>query len=674
MRGVRVNSTRAAERIEALRRSLERHRRLYYEEDAPEISDREYDLFEEELAELEARFPQLASKDSPTVTVGGRTSEAFSPLAHPVPLLSLENTYNEADLEEWESRLKKQLKNETLSYVCELKLDGLSVALHYGNGRFERGATRGDGRVGEDVTANLLTVRDIPKRLKGAPGRLVVRGEVYLPIQAFAEMNAVREEDGKPLFANPRNAAAGSLRQTDAMVTALRPLSCFVYQVLETDGYLPDTQWGVLRALGGWGFPVDGNARLCSGMAEVHDYCARWTQGRRELGYEADGVVVKLNEIRLQRLSGATAKAPRWAVAFKFPAERVETTVEEIVVQVGRTGALTPVARLKPVVIEGATVSRVSLHNADELERKDIRVGDTVVVERAGGVIPYVVAVKPEMRPKGTAPFDFPLYCPECGGPVHKPEGEAIVRCANRSCKAQLREGIRHFCSRAAMDVRGLGKVIVNELVGRGMVASLADLYELTGKELAKLPGMGKKSADNLLAGIDGSKQKPYRCVLFAIGIRHVGEETAKAIASAYPSIDEVMAADPEALRSIEGVGPKVAEEVKAFFEIESNREMIARFKGYGLKMTAEAVPKDENLSLKGRTFVLTGNLEKMTRARARSALEALGAQVTSSVSNRTDYVVAGPGAGLKLAKARALGIKILSEADLHDILARTEH
>ncbi len=650
----------AAERISQLRRALELHRRLYYEENAPVISDLEYDQLEKELAQLEAAFPELASPDSPTKTVGGRVGKGFLPVSHPSPLLSLDNTYDEADLREWNARLERVLGRTSLAFVCEIKLDGLSVALTYRDGQFVTGATRGDGFVGEEVTANLATVADIPRALTGAPSELVVRGEVYLPVRAFAELNEAREEEGQPVFANPRNAAAGSLRQIDPRQTARRPLACFCYQLLRAPELRPASQQEVLRLLSGWGLKVEPNARACKGIEEVLAYCREWTERRHELDYDADGVVIKLDPLQLQEMAGSTAKSPRWAVAFKFPAERAETLVREIAVQVGRTGALTPVAHVKPVRIGGVTVSRVSLHNEDELRRKDVRVGDSVLIERAGGVIPYVVAVETEKRPPRSVPFPFPCTCPVCGAPVHKPEGEAIARCANRSCKAQLKEGIRHFASRTAMDVAGLGRVLVDQLVEQGLVETIPDLYSLGLEKLAALPRMAEKSAGNLLEQLEASKLRPYPRVLYALGIRQVGEETAKALASSFRSIEALSSASPEELQGVEGIGPKVAAELRAFFEIERNQVLLERLRGYGLRFSWEGESAVGPLA--GLTFVLTGSLESMPRQRAKEALEALGASVAASVTNETRFVVAGPGAGSKLDRARKEGVPILDE------------
>lgn len=658
----------AARRARELRSELERHRRLYYQEDAPEISDAEYDALERELARLEADFPGLAAAESPSRRVGGRPSEAFAPAPHPRPLLSLDNIYDEADLREWHARLARVLGREDLDFVGEIKLDGLSVALTYEGGRLVRGATRGDGAVGEDVTANLETVKDIPHQLQDAPPLLVVRGEVYLPIAQFSELNARREEEGQPVFANPRNAAAGSLRQIDPRITGTRPLACFCYQVLRAEGYTPDTHLQVLKDLGRWGFPVDHNYRHCKGLQAVLDYCRGWTEKRHDLPYDADGVVIKLNPVALQERAGSTAKSPRWAVAFKFPAEQALTVVEAIKIQVGRTGALTPVAKLAPVRIGGVTVSSASLHNEDELRRKDIRVGDTVLVERAGGVIPYVVGVRSEKRTAEGRPFQFPVRCPVCSGPVHKPEGEAIVRCANRSCKAQIKEGLRHFASRDAMDVSGLGRVLVDNLVEKGLVRTLPDLYSLTLEQISALPRMAEKSAANLLAQLEASKSRPYERVLYALGIRQVGEETARALAARFTDLDRFMGASEEDLQQVDGVGPKVAAEIRAFWSVGENRRLAERLRAAGLRM--RGAPRPESLPLDGLTFVLTGTLERMGRSKAKEALERLGARVGTAVGRGTDFLVVGEDAGSKLEAARKLHIPTLDEPALARVLA----
>jgi DNA ligase (NAD+) len=657
---------KARGRAHELRALIARHRKAYYEEDAPTASDFEYDLLERELAALEALYPELAEPESPTRTVGGRASEAFRPVTHPQPLLSLENAFGEGEVEAWCGRLERAVGRTGLSFVCELKLDGLSVAVRYRNGLLVQGATRGDGETGEDVTANLLTVRDIPEVLRGAPENLVVRGEVFLPLKEFEELNERREEDGLPVFANPRNAAAGSLRQLDPAVTASRPLACRFYQVVAPDGEAA-THRETLERLAAWGLPVEERWELCPGLPEVIGYCRKWTERRADLPFDADGVVVKLDDTSLRRLAGFTAKAPRWAVAYKFPAEEVPTRVERIAVQVGRTGVLTPVAHLEPVTIGGVTVSRVSLHNEEELRRKDVREGDTVLVQRAGGVIPYVVGVVSEKRPVLAVPFAWPSSCPACGSPTRKAEEEVAWRCPNRSCPAQIKEGLRHFAGRDAMDIAGLGRVVTDNLVERGLVRSASDLYRLGLAEVAALPRMADKSAQNLLDQVDASKSKPFEKVIYAIGIRQVGEETARSLVSAFPSMEALKGATAEDLQAADGVGPKVAAEIRAFLQLPQNLVLLDALQDAGLSMARQEIAPGP---LQGLTMVLTGSLTQMPRSRAKEALEALGAKVGGSVSNATDFVVAGQDAGGKLEKAKKLGIPVLSEEQFTAILA----
>lgn len=650
----------AVDRVRVLRDELSRHRHLYYELDSPEISDAEYDALERELADLESRFPELADATSPTRTVGGTPSQTFAPVAHPTPLLSLENAFNEEDLSDWFDRLERFLGRGELSYTCELKLDGLSVALTYREGGFVCGATRGDGKTGEEVTANLLRVPAVPPRLTTPLPELVVRGEIFMAVPDFEALNSQREEEGLAPFANPRNAAAGSLRQLDAAVTAERPLSLYCYQLLHSPGWRPTSQGETLRDFAEWGLPVDPRWQPCASREEVFAFCRHWTEHRHELPYEADGVVVKLDSAALQDQAGATAKSPRWAIALKFPPEQAQTEVEEIVLQVGRTGAVTPVAKLRPVRLSGVMVSSVSLHNEEELKRKDIRVGDTVLMERAGGVIPYLVRAFPEKRPVFSLPFTYPSECPSCGGPLHKPEEEAIRRCANRSCEAQLKEGLRHFASRDAMDIRGLGPALVDQLVDSGAVKSYADLFSLHLEGLSSLERMGEKSAENLLAQLEASKARPFERVLYALGIRQVGAETAKALTQEFGSIGSLREADESALQRAEGVGPKVAQEVAAFFRVPENMEVLDRLRSAGLRF--EGASRPTGGPLEGLTFVLTGTLTSLTRPQAKEKLEAMGAKVSGSVSKATSFVLAGEEAGSKLEKARKLGVPLLSE------------
>lgn len=656
----------AESRIEELRRLIEKYRRLYYEENSPEISDHEYDLLEKELRELETQYPELKTGASPTDTVGGAVSKGFAPVKHPVPLLSLENAFDESELSDWVSRVRKFTGTEVFSIVGELKFDGLSVALFYERGKLVKAATRGDGSVGEDVTANVLRIGDIPKEIANGSHELVVRGEIYMPLRDFREFNEQREEAGLDVFANPRNAASGSLRQLDPKVTASRPLSIFCYQVMKCSGELPASHWERLQAMKEWGLPVDGMSRLLATPDELPEFCRMMIDQRQALPYDADGVVAKVDSIPLQERAGSTAKAPRWAIAFKFPPEQARTKVNEIVVQVGRTGALTPVANLEPVHIGGVTVSRVSLHNEDELRRKDVRPGDTVLIERAGGVIPYLIRVFTEERVPGTGEFRFPANCPVCGSSVHKPEGEVILRCSNRNCKAQLKESIRHFASRDAMDITGLGKVLIEKLVENGVLGSIGDIYSLTREKLSPLERMGAKSAANLVAEIEKSRTREYAKLLYALGVRMVGEETARELASHFPSIGELSSADEKALTEVEGVGPKVAAEIIEFFKTADNLELIETLKAAGLTMRGE---NRETGPLGGLTFVLTGTLQGFTRNEAKEKLLALGAKVGSSVTADTDFVVAGEDAGSKLKKAEKLKKRILTEEEFRKIL-----
>ncbi len=656
----------AGSRIAELRRLIEKHRRLYYEDNTPEISDHEYDLLEKELRELESLYPEMKTGASPTDVVGGSVSKGFAPVAHPVPLLSLENAFDENELREWIVRVRKFTGTEVFSMVGELKFDGLSLALFYERGKLVKAATRGDGFVGEDVTANVMRIGDVPKEIANGSSELIIRGEIYMPLREFREFNEQREEAGLDVFANPRNAASGSLRQLDPKVTSSRPLSIFCYQVMKSSDELPSSHWERLQAMKEWGLPVDGMSRFIPTPDELPEFCRMMIDQRKDLPYDADGVVAKVDSIPLQERAGSTAKAPRWAIAFKFPPEQARTKVNEIVVQVGRTGALTPVANLEPVHIGGVTVSRVSIHNEDELRRKDVRPGDAVLIERAGGVIPYLVRVFTEERVPGTEEFRFPVNCPVCGSCVHKPEGEVILRCSNRNCKAQLKESIRHFASRGAMDITGLGKVLIEKLVENGILGSIGDIYSLTEDRLSAIDRMGDKSAANLMTEIRKSRTREYAKLLYALGIRMVGEETARELASHFPSISELSSADEKELIEVEGVGPKVAAEIIEFFKTADNLELIETLKTAGLTMRGE---KREAGPLGGLTFVLTGTLQGFTRNEAKEKLLALGAKVGSSVTADTDFVVAGEDAGSKLKKAEKLEKLILTEEEFRKIL-----
>jgi len=663
-----VERDAARRRMEILRAEIEEHRRRYYEEDAPTVSDHEYDMLERELASLEALFPGLRAADSPTSTVGGRASETFTSVPHTVPLLSLDNAFSTEEVAEWHERLLRALPGREPTFVCEMKLDGISVALRYRNGVFVQGATRGDGRIGEDVTENLRTVRALPRALRNAPEILEVRGEIFLSKSDFEALNERRVEEARPAFANPRNAAAGSVRQLDPSVTARRPLSLLVYQILDSSNTPPATHEEMLRVLAGYGFPVDDRSEKRAGIDGVLDFCRSWTDRRHDLPYDADGVVIKVNETALREAAGSTAKAPRWAVAYKFPPEQAEAVVERIDVQVGRTGVLTPVARLEPVPLAGVTVTNVTLHNEEELARKDVRAGDTVLIERAGGVIPYVVRVIPEKRPVTAVPFAWPSACPACSAATAKVEGEVASRCSSRECPAQLREGLRHFASRGAMDIIGLGKVLTENLVSKGLVKSPADLYSLDLDTLQALPRMAEKSAENLLAQIEGSKEKPFEKILYAMGIRMVGEETARLLARAFGSMEALREASLEALQEIDGVGPKVAETVVTFFALEENRHFVAALSEAGLAMKAKE-SAEADAPLRGLTFVLTGTIPGRPRPRIKESLLALGAKVSGSVSAKTSFVIAGDDPGSKRSKAEKLGVPILTSTDLERLL-----
>lgn len=657
----------AKKRIEELRSQIERHRKLYYEENAPVISDYEYDLLEKELKDLEEKFPEYKTKESPSEKVGGAVSKGFASVVHPFPLLSLENVYNEGEIKDWISRLERTVEKADLEFVGELKFDGLSVALFYEFGKLSKAATRGDGTIGEDVTQNVLRINNVPKQIGFKEGTLIVRGEIYMPLKEFKEFNEKREEDGLEVFSNPRNAAAGSLRQLDPSITAQRPLSLYVYQIMNCTSKIPQTHYECLQLLSEWGLPVDSRTRLLSSEKEIVDFWREMVEKRDSLPYDADGVVIKLNSLELQKRAGSTAKAPRWAVAFKFPPEQAKTKIKEIVVQVGRTGALTPVANLEPVKIGGVVVSRVSLHNEEELKKKDVRVGDTVLIERAGGVIPYLVRVFEEERPPNSKEFVFPEVCPVCGNRIHKSEGEVIKRCSNRNCKAQLKEAIRHFASREGMDIAGLGKILIDKLVESGKVKTLSDLYLLNEKELALFERMGEKSAKNLIEEIEKSKNRSYDRLLYALGIRMVGEETAKVLAEKFYTIDLLKNANEEDLMKIEGVGPKVSKEIIEFFKVEDNVKLIENLKSLGLKMEGE---KKEEGPLKGLTFVLTGTLSKMSRNEAKEILENLGGKVSNSVTKETNFLIVGREPGSKLEKAKKLNIKILDELEFEKLIS----
>ena len=658
----------AAQRITELREQIHRHDYLYYVEARPEVSDAEYDRLMVELRALEAEFPELVSPESPTQRVGGAPVEAFKTVEHRVAMLSLDNTTTPEELREFEARMGRVLPGTRFSYVAEPKIDGLGIALLYERGRLVRGATRGDGRMGEDVTQNLRTIRSVPVVLRGRLATspdLEVRGEVFIPRADFATLNRALEESGEATFANPRNAAAGAVRQKDPGMTARRPLDIFLYHVSRAEGLTFATYGETLEALREAGFRTNPRAERCATMDDVVAYCARLETERDRLGYDADGAVVKVDSLEQQRRLGSTTHHPRWAIAFKFAARQATTTVQAIEVQVGKTGTLTPVAKLAPVELAGVVIRNVSLHNEDEVRRKDVRVGDTVLIERAGDVIPYVVQVVAGKRPAETTPFRFPDRCPACGGLAYRPEGEAYWRCMNSACPAQLKERLRHFGSRRAMDIEHLGESTLDQLVDRKRVESFADLYTLTVTEVAELERFAEKSAENLVAAIVASKTRGLSRLLNALGIRLVGERVATVLATRFGTMENLMRASADTLAEVHGVGPHIAKSLTTFFADETNRAVLARLARAGVAMTEAGHREDGPRPLVGKTFVLTGMLPTLTRDAAREHIERLGGRVTGSVSKKTDYVVVGEAAGSKADDARRLGVTILDEAAL---------
>jgi DNA ligase (NAD+) len=663
-----------AARIDELREEIRRHNYLYYVLDRPEISDAEYDRLYRELSELEQTHPELVTPDSPTQGPGGRRAEAFAPVEHLAAMLSLDNALAPDDLREFEARITRALPGARFEYVCEPKIDGLGVALLYERGRFVRGATRGDGRVGEDITHNLRTIKAIPVMLGGplkAAPRLEVRGEVFMPREAFARLNAQLEEAGETVFANPRNAAAGAIRQKDPAITASRPLDIFLYHVSYLEPGEFRSHWETLHALRKSGFPVNPGSKLCEDVDGVIAYCRQMEAERDALGYDADGVVVKVNDLEQQRRLGATAHHPRWAIAFKFAARQATTRVLGITINVGKTGALTPTAQLEPVELAGVTVSNVSLHNEDEIRKKDVRVGDTVLIERAGDVIPYLVQVVTSKRPRDAEPFRMPTHCPACGARASRAEGEAIWRCTNLACPAQLKERLLHFGSRRAMDIEHLGEVVASQLVDRKMVHDFADLYGLTVEELATLDRLAEKSAQNLVKAIQASKTRGLARLLNGLGIRMVGERAAQLLAARFGSMAKLEAATEDEINEIYGVGPQIARSVASFFALPHNRKTIEHLRRSGVVMKEEGAAEGPR-PLAGKTLVLTGGLRSLTRDQAKDLIIRLGGRVSGSVSKKTDYVVAGEDPGSKADDARRLGVPLLDEAAFLKLAGRS--
>jgi len=656
----------SARDIEKLREELRRHEHLYYVLDQPEISDAEYDALMRRLQELETQHPELATPDSPTQRVGGKPREGFVKVGHSSAMLSLDNALNEGELREFDRRVRDLLAGEPFRYVTELKMDGLSMAAHFEDGKFTQAVTRGDGRIGEEVTENARTIRSLPLRVKTTLPAFEVRGETVMNRRAFERLNAERDDAGLSRFANPRNAAAGSLRVLEPQITASRRLEFYTYFLLAGGKPARPSHWESLEELSRMGFKVNEHRRLCDGVEAVLAFCAHWEERREELPYEIDGVVVKVDSIEQQQRLGFTAKAPRWAIAYKYPARQAVTVVENIEVQVGRTGALTPVAFLKPVVVSGVTVSRATLHNEDEIERLGLQIGDSVVIERSGDVIPKVVRVH-ELG-SYRKPFEMPASCPVCGGAVTREEGEAASRCINSNCSARLKETILHFASRGVMNIDGVGEALVDQLVDRGMVESVADLYSLTEEKLLTLERMGKKSAGNIIRNIERSKKNPLPRVIGALGIRFVGERTALFLAEAFGNLDAIAGADLEILQEAEEVGPRIAESIFQFFREPRNCQLLDRLRDAGLQFLYQS-QRPKAGPLKGMTFVLTGTLPNLNRDEAKRLIEAAGGKVAGSVSKKTTYLVAGEEAGSKLAKAEELGVKVVDEDGLLDLI-----
>lgn len=673
-----MNKAEAQRRIEELRDEIRRHNDLYYVEAKPEISDREYDRLYRELVNLEAAFPDLVTPDSPTQRVGGQPLKEFKSVRHTVPMLSLDNTYSYPELREFDARVRKLLPGENISYVLEPKVDGVSISVRYERGLLTLGATRGDGTTGDDITANIKTIRSVPLRLtprhkSDLPAVLEVRGEAYMPPAKFAKLNEMRIAAGEEPFANPRNATAGSLKQLDPRVVAQRPLAAVFYGIGETEGVRFETQADVLTMLAALGLPTPYRWWLCANIEEVIRHAEELQELESLLPYEIDGAVVKVNPLALWARLGTTAKAPRYAIAFKYSHEQAQTLLKDITVQVGRTGVLTPVAELEPVFLAGSTIARATLHNEEEIRRKDIRIGDTVIVEKAGEVIPAVVGVVPKKRPPDAQPFDLVKHihnrCPACGGPIRKDPEFVAWRCENVSCPAQLKRTIQHYASRHAMDIENLGEVLINQLVDRGWVKDAADLYRLTAEQLASLERMGPKSAANVVEAIEASKRRDLWRLIHGLGILHVGEGAARKLADHFRSLEALEKATVEELMRVPDVGPVMAESIHDFLRNPQNQHLLQRLRAAGVSPMAPAVPLVAEGPFAGKTVVVTGTLSGFTREQVQEELRRRGAKVTDSVSKKTDYLIVGADPGSKVQKAQSLGVKLLTEEEFLKML-----
>ncbi|MBC2262333.1 NAD-dependent DNA ligase LigA [Listeria sp. FSL L7-0091] len=658
-------------RYEELINILDQYSYDYYVIDNPTVEDAEYDQKMQELLKIEEAHPEWVTPESPSKRVGGEVLEGFKKVEHDTPMLSLANAFNRDDLADFDRRIRDKVGDD-ISYMCELKIDGLAVSLQYENGKYNQGATRGDGTVGEDITANLRTIRSIPMKLKKAYS-IEVRGEAFMPKRSFQKLNEIREEEGQMLFANPRNAAAGSLRQLDTKIAASRNLDIFLYAVADFGEMGVETHSAGLDMLETLGLKVNKERRLCNNLEEVYAYIDEWTEKRAGLAYDIDGIVLKLNNLEQQRQMGTTVKSPRWSIAYKFPAEEVPTKLLDIELNVGRTGVITPTAVLEPVRVAGTTVSRASLHNEDLITEKDIRIGDTVLIKKAGDIIPEVIKSITEERNGSEEPFHMPKNCPTCDSELVRLEEEVALRCINPKCPAQIKEGLIHFVSRNAMNIDGLGEKVIIQLFSMHLIKDVADLFFLSKEKLLELERMGEKSVTNLLASIEASKQNSLEKLLFGLGIRHVGAKAAKSLAVHFETMDNLKIADKETLTSISDIGEKMADSIVTYFANEEVHDLLEELKRAGVNMTYTG-PKLENMSeeelvFAGKTVVLTGKLEKLTRNDAKALIESLGGNVSGSVSKKTDVVVAGSDAGSKLAKAEELAIPIWSEEDLIEYL-----
>ena len=658
------------EEIEKLREEIEYHNYRYYILNDPVITDQEYDELMKRLIELEKKYPELVTPDSPTQRVGGKVAEGFKKVRHSIRMLSLDNTYSEEELKKFDERIKRTLEIEKVEYVVELKIDGFSVALRYKDGKFEQGITRGDGITGEDITENLKTVKSIPLRLRKKIN-VEVRGEVYMSKDEFNRINQERMKKGLPLFANPRNAAAGTMRQLDSSVVARRNLDSFIYYVIDPESHGLKTQSETLEFLKSIGFKVNPNYIVTNELGEIIDYWNYWIENRKKLAYNIDGLVIKVNKIEYQKLLGETAKSPRWAIAFKFPAEQVRTKITGVTVQVGRTGVLTPVAELEPVQLGGTTVKRASLHNFDYIKAKDIKIGDTVLIEKAGEIIPQVVKSIKELRTGKEKDIEVPTSCPVCGGKVGKlKEDEVAIRCLNPHCPAKLKRAVEIFVSREAMNIEGIGEKLIDQLIDKGIVKDIADIYYLTPFDLIPLERMGPKAADNILKAIEKSKRSPLHKLITALGIPFVGSKTAAVLAEHFKNLDRLAKASYEELMEIEGIGEEIAKSIVEYFLSDKTKEIISKLKKAGVNMSGEAKEEEEK-SLKGLRFVVTGTLKNYTRSEIEELIRKKGGMVSNSVSKKTDYLILGENPGSKYQKALQLGTKVITEEEFEKMLKR---